>query len=369
MPGIFHAIFGLVAGLVIWKLAQDKDGYKPINLGLVFVFAFNNYIGPDLNSIFRGLGDLLGSQGLEDLGRATHSYLGWVIWSIPWSILWYVVLVGIDRAKNKNINAFPDRQHEEILHHGFAHVFLAVLVGGISHHLIDCLGHARLGTGDIYYPTGRFVLVPAFTGDLIGVYGIVSIGCAALIAAYLVVAKRKGVDVRQKIRGFFTTCNLPIPVFLGIALLNVLLMYAIPASAGFIETSNGTILFYLGNLLQATSEYEAGSATWWIAVGTAPTLVLFFLSHAKAWKIKFPKVILHGKFTIRADLLVILAYITFLVTGYALQPVIGGVSGTERDLGILAFSWATLGTIASAFLTIKWYHPVIKQRENEKKMA
>ncbi len=306
MPGIFHAVFGLVAGLVIWKLAQDKDGYKPINLGLVFVFAINNYIGPDLNAIFRGIGEIFGSQGLEDLGHATHSYVGWIIWSVPWSILWYVILVGIDRVKNKNIQAFPDRQHNEILHHGYAHVFLAVLVGGISHHLIDSIGHARLGTGDIYYPTGRFILVPAFTVDLIGVYVAVSIVCGTLIATYLAVAKRKGVDVKQKVLGFFTMRNLPIPVFLGIACLNVILMYAIPASVGFLETSNGTIIFYLGNLLEATSEYEAGSAIWWIAVGTAPTLVLFFLSHAKAWTVKIPAVMRPGKITVRADILVIL---------------------------------------------------------------
>ncbi|MEX2681797.1 MAG: hypothetical protein Q6373_009355 [Candidatus Sigynarchaeota archaeon] len=344
MSGIFHAFFGLTIGLLIWKLSEGKNGEKRFSLSLIFVFAINNYIGPDLGGIFKDIGEALNSPPLVALGNAIHSYTGFLLFALPYAIGWHLILLGIDRTRIQAVKKVGNPNLEPVNHVSYPKVLLMVISGGIMHHFVDCIGHVlKNPVSGVYYPIGRFILIPDLSPDFWLAYTITIAIPAIAAALYLFIGiKQRRYTLKEKISAILTKEIAWAAIFVGIVVLNVGLMYGLMAWGNLVKITDGNVSFYLGNLLRAARMFD-GSATWWIAVTTAPTLVLFFLCHAKAWRFR-----IRG-FTIRADLFVIICYLAALLVGYMLQPFIGNISGTEADAGALVFTWSTIGSTLVAF--------------------
>jgi len=128
----------------------------------------------------------------------------------------------------------------------------------------------------------------------------------------------------------------------GVIVLNVVMMYRLMEYNGLLVLDHNGAMFSLGNLLQAATTIEA-EAEWWIAATAAPTIILFFFCHAKAWRLRI------GGQSIRADLFVVLCFIASIVVGYMLQPLIGNISGAE-PISVLLFTWSTIGCALVAFV-------------------
>jgi hypothetical protein len=349
MPGIFHACFGLTVGLLVWKLSEGKNGEKRFSLPLIFVFAINNYIGPDFKAILERIGEALGSPPLVALGEAVHSYTGFLLFALPYAVAWYAILLGIEQARARSLVKAGIAGSEPNLHASYPKVLLMVIAGGMMHHFVDSIGHSTKGTitgsPGIYYPVGRFILIPNMIADFWLAYLVVIATIAIAAVLYLFVGwKRNRFTIKAKILTAFTRETLTGAFIVGIVVLNVVLMYDLMAYGNLVVMDDGDVMFYLGNLLRAAAIMFDKSAIWWIAVTTAPTLVLFFLSHAKAWRFSV------ARHVIRADLFVVICYICSLLVGYALQPVIGNISGTERDAGALIYTWSTIGSTLLAFI-------------------
>ncbi len=344
MPGIFHVVFGLTVGLLVWKLSEGKDGKKRFSLPLIFVFAINNHVGPDIGSIFKSIGRALDSAPVLELGNVIHSYGGFLLFSIPYAVAWYAILLGIEQARARNQAKAGIAGSEPDLHASYPKVLLMVIAGGILHHFVDNIGHHyKNPVSGVYYPTGRFILIPRMTADFWLAY-LVTIAIVAIAAALYLFAgfKRNRFAIKSRIMTAFTRETLSGTFFVGIIVLNVAMMYGLMAHGNLVVVDDGDVIFYLGNALRASRMID-GSAIWWIAAAAAPTLVLFFLSYIKAWRLRIARI------TIRADLFVLFSFIVALLIGYALQPVIGNISSNEADFGALVFTWSTVGTALLAF--------------------
>ncbi|MBN2152712.1 MAG: hypothetical protein JW839_14770 [Candidatus Lokiarchaeota archaeon] len=351
MPGIFHVFFGITVGLLVWKLSEGKNGEKRFSLPLIFVFAINNYIGPDLKAIIDGIGNAFGSPAILALGNAVHSYAGFLLFALPYAVGWYGILFGIDRLRARNAAKAGIASDEPILHASYPKVLLMVVAGGIMHHFIDCIGHVyRYPVSGWYYPQGRFILIPSMSPDFWLAYVVLVAFIAGAAVAYLVVGiYRRRFTLAEKMRAAFTKETAIAAAFVGVVVLNVLMMYGILASGDLLRSDSKGITFMLGNLLHVTLTMFESKAIWWIAVTSAPTLVLFFLCYVKGWRLRGT--------TIRADLFVLLCYLAALAVGYALQPVIGNVSGSEADAGALVFTWSTIGSALLAFFLARDWLP------------
>jgi hypothetical protein len=348
MAGIFHALFGCIIGLLAWKLTEGKNGgEKRYSLGLVFVFAINNYVGPDFGAVLEEIGDALGSAPLIDLGSGIHSYLGFLFFAIPWAVMWYALLLGIEQSRIRNLAKAGLASEEPALHASYPKVLVMVVAAGIAHHFEDSISHPStfaVPPPDISFPRGRFVLIPTMTPDFWVAYAVAIAAVAVPAVLYLLVGNRqRRFTVKQKVMTAFTRETVWVAIFVGIVLLNVGLMYAIMAWGNLVETTGSGIMFYLGNALQAARMFD-GDAKWWIAAAAAPTIVLFFLCHAKAWRLRIA-----GR-RIRADLFVVFCFVAAILAGYALQPVIGNISGTESDVAALVYAWSTIGSMLLGFI-------------------
>jgi hypothetical protein len=348
MPGVFHALFGLTIGLLIWKLSEGKNGEKRFGLPLIFVYALNNYIGPDIGAIFKDIGEALGSAPVLELGNVIHSYAGFLLFALPYAVAWYAILLGIEQSRRKNLERANLAGSETDLHAPYPKVLIMVVAGGIMHHFVDSIGHSPSGTHTPgrYYPSGRFILIPNLTTDFWLAYAVVVAIIAVAVMLYLIVGvKRNRFAIKAKILTAFTRETTTGAVVVGIVVLNVFLMWGLMALGNLVvvDTEDG-VMFYLGNLLRAAEIIFDEQATWWIAATAAPTIFLFLLSHAKAWRLQV------GKLVISVDLIVILSFISAIIVGYSLQGVIGNISGTERDTGALIYTWSTIGTMLLAFI-------------------
>jgi len=227
-----------------------------------------------------------------------------------------------------------------------------VISGGIMHHFVDCIGHVlKNPVSGVYYPIGRFILIPDLSLDYWIAYAVtIAIPAIASVAYLAVGTRQRRFALQEKIFSAFTKETAWAALFVGIVVLNVGLMYGLMAWGNLVKVTDGNVNFYLGNLLRASRMLD-GSAIWWIAATTAPTLVLFFLCYAKAWRLRIAGA------TIRADMFVLLCYVAALLVGYALQPVIGNISGSEADAGALVFTWSTVGSALLAFFIARDFSP------------
>ncbi len=372
MPGGFHLFFGDLLGLILWHFSTGKDGKKRWSLGLLFLFMINNHFGPDSSVVWEFLADLTHSEVFYMAANAVHSYLGFIFFAPIYAALWYAVLSGIGRFQVKKTIARGELTTNPVYLNCYADVFLVVLIGGISHHFIDTLGHAKLVYGTPYL-RGRFVLM--FQDEWIvatwwGIIAAIIIGCLLIYYVHVIHPTRP--QFRQKIRDILWSKQcLKVLIFFGIALLNSLFLYLVMLPQGPLQTTtheypwNGdsytVIYFNLAFGIISWGDLPSGEATGYLVTCVVCFVVLFLVLH-----VKMKQVTLFGH-KIRAELLLFSGFLVAMLVGYLLQPIIGNISGSEADLGILTFIWCTLGTVlvAAAFVHAKIYEetrtPDLKQ--------
>ncbi len=359
MAGIFHALFGCIIGLLVWKLSEGKNGEKRYSLALLFIFIFNNYIGPDIGVVFKSLGNALGSGIVKEF-YGIHSYFGFLVFALPYAVGWYAILLGIERARISNLNKLEAGNGKSIMHASYPKVLLMVEAGGIMHNFVDAIGHSPESPmyGDYYLTSGRFLLVPTMGAGFWFIYSVLIVIIAGFAVSYLVVGiVRRKFTLREKVASAFTKEALWAGVFVGVIVLNVVMMYTIMASAGLLVVNNNGANFSLGNLLQATTIFGEGSELW-IGFTAGLTILFFFLCHSMAWRLRIA-----GR-SIRADLLVLLCFAAVTVVEYALMPVIGNISKGEADAGALIFTWSTIGCMLVAFVLARDKLPPNREEED-----
>lgn len=361
MPGGFHLFFGDLLGLILWHFSTGKDGKKRWSLGLLFVFMINNHVGPDSSVVWQFLAELTHSEVFYLAANAVHSYLGFILFAPIYAALWYAVLYGIGRFQVKKTIARDELATNPVYLNSYADVFLVVLIGGISHHFIDALGHAKLIDGTPYL-RGRFVLmaqdewiVAAWWGSIAAII----IGC--LIIYYVLVIHPSRQQFGQKIRDILRSKQfLKVMIFFGIGLLNSLFLYLVMLPYGSLSKSPVTpwpgftytvINFNLAYAIISWGPLPSGEATWYLTTCVVCFIVLFFIL-----SVKMKRVTLFGH-TFRAELLAFGGFLVAMLVGYLLQPIIGNISRTEADLGILTFIWCTIGAVlvGAAFVHAKIY--------------
>lgn len=333
MAGILHAVFGLLVGLVAWQLAGGRDGKKRFSLGLVVIFAINNYIGPDLGTVIRGIGNALGSDTIVRLGNSVHSYFGWIVFTFFWAPVWHVIFVHLERARvRRELAAGTAGSFTDTVVHGFSDVFRAVLAGGFMHHFVDAVSHYR------YTPPvirGSVALIVPHTPGLFVAYAVLAGIVAGIWVVHQLARARVGFAglARQVRRSLWSPQAAWILGSAAIAAGTVAIIYGAQAAIGMAgDPLVATIRLDMAALL-ATAQLYTGSATWWLGAWSAAFLVVFPIAYAKRLVTR------RGH---RVDLIVVLGYIGMIVLGYVLQPVIGNVSGTEADSGALIHLWALL---------------------------
>ncbi len=372
MPGGFHLFFGDLLGLILWHFSMGKDGKKRWSLGLLFLFMINNHVGPDSSVLWESLAELTHFEVFYMAANAVHSYLGFILFAPIYAALWYAVLSGIGRFQVKKTIARGELTTNPVYLNSYADVFLVVLIGGISHHFIDTLGHAKLVDGTPYL-RGRFVLM--FQDEWIvaawwGIIGVIIIGCLNLY--YFFKNRPTRQQFGQKLRDILWSRQfLKVLIFFGIALLNSLFLYLVMLPQGPLQTtthdypwnsdSYTVIYFNLAFAIISWGDLPSGEATWYLVTCVVCFIVLFLMLY-----VKMKRVTLFGH-AFRAELLAFVGFLVAMLVGYLLQPIIGNISGTEADLGILTFIWCTLGTIlvGAAFVHPKIYEelrtPDLKQ--------
>ena len=325
MAGIFHGIFGLMVGLVAWHLSGGQDGKKRFTLGLVFIFAINNYIGPDMGSVIRAIGNLVGSTDIVGFGNSVHSYFGWIVFSFFWAPLWYVILAAMDRARARRGSGDGV--------HGFSDVFMVVLGAGFLHHFVDAISHLR---HDPLRLRGTAALIVPQTPGMIGIYAaLAAVLLAVPIIHRLVVAKVTFPVLVQEIkRAFVSKGALRVFVAAGIAVGNVLVMYFAQAAVGMAGDPFLVRIRLDMAALLALAELTTTSALWWSIAWSAGFLVAFLVA--------YPKRLVVTRRRLRVDLLLMLVYIAGIILGYMLQQAIGNISIDEEDAGALIHLWALL---------------------------
>ncbi len=318
------------------------------------------------------LAPLAGQTPFEFLywaAAAIHSYLGYILFAPVWAALWYGVFAWISRRLAKKVMLRGEVATNPVYLQSFADVFLVVLLGGFCHFFIDCIGHIKNVAP--YSLRGHFVLLFEQEGVVALVYGII---VAIIVVGVLIHNLRKIKPMRQqfaqKLKEIFRSKQfLKVLAFFGIALLNTLFLYIVQLPQGPLETNfvndvpypYTEIFFNLSLALQSTRDFAGGEATWYLIICVICLIVLFFIAH-----LKMKKVTLFGH-TFRAELLIFVGFLIAMLVGYLLQPIIGNISGDERDLGSLVFIWSTLGTVllGAAFVHAKIYEetrtPDLKQ--------
>lgn len=132
MPAASHFIYALslVIPLII-LFPKDENGKSKINRMALAIYVLNNYIGPDSYWVY----SFFPING--------HTFLGYVIWSIPLS-LFYSYLSRFRLLKNKKatrINykfSLEDTQKYSV---DWKNAYFLTFAGGCSHFFIDMIGH------------------------------------------------------------------------------------------------------------------------------------------------------------------------------------------------------------------------------------
>ncbi|MHA1699199.1 MAG: hypothetical protein ACTSWN_10205 [Promethearchaeota archaeon] len=338
MPGIYHVLFGVSVGLLLWYLTRDVSGKKKWDIFIIFAFAFNNYIGPDMGNIIKKISRSLESEYFHEIGLCVHSYLGWIFWAPVMSFLMYylyrlMILFKLRILTKQNL----DHRHENniLVYHTYTDIFFATIAGGIGHLFIDTIGHAEDGGEYVY---GK---MPFYSPYYIEYFIFISI-------IYIVIF---GVLYRDNKRNEFKQLIFkPKSVFwvigtMGFLLVNFLVLYYIAASnnALLLDEKNYSWMtkpqkayfFMLGRFIFIFRKIP-GDASWWYAIALIPFLVVFVYGYITEKSINF----LGRKCGLK--LLAFLLFIILLLIGYAIQPFIGKVAGKEFDVGICIYLWATL---------------------------
>ena len=334
MSGIFHFIFGVMFGVFAWKLTNKRWSF-----GLLIVFIVNAYLGPDQRRLWKMAGFSMNSRELVLFGTALHTYLGWALFAVIWSPLWMAVINFIDKYRNKN---------GPILKHSYPDFFLAVFSGGLLHLWVDTFGNINTVEG-INFTKGAVDLI-VWDAGIIPAYLGVGLFILILIIVHILFFKKipevnDGVSKSAKLKQSFTNFlsdkkNLYVVLFIGITILNTLLMIYILVYGGFNPyyevTEKGYIEpFYRyrqGDALFAST--FNGEGLWFSVIMIALLIIGLIYTYIKQIRVTLRKV------QIRGEIIVILVFLLVMVIGYALQPYIGSLSEKEADAASWLFVWS-----------------------------
>ncbi len=138
MAGPLHFFYGLGIGLALAFASRGKKNY--FTAMHVFVFAFNNYLGPDFGAIW-WYTTRLSDPAFSQWGIILfHNPWGWIIQALWLSLVWYYLINrGIMKIFVKQAGSLETaiERGSPPLHYVQCYELLAA--GGISHFFIDYL--------------------------------------------------------------------------------------------------------------------------------------------------------------------------------------------------------------------------------------
>ncbi len=93
MPTVTHALIGALLGFLLYLQSNsEKNGnHKIFSRIHVIIFALNAFIGPDLAKIGLTIGPISESEIIVIINNSIHNILGWVVFSIPLSFLYFFI--------------------------------------------------------------------------------------------------------------------------------------------------------------------------------------------------------------------------------------------------------------------------------------
>ncbi len=137
MPTLAHLILGGIIGVCLYYISNKK--FSKYHILILFLC---NYLGPDL-------GWVLG------MGHFSHSYLGWLIFSIILAMPYHYFTKFSIKLKYHKTELIENNEH----HLSYLNTFYLVAAGGILHNYLDAI---------INYRADQFILIPP-VGDYNGV--------------------------------------------------------------------------------------------------------------------------------------------------------------------------------------------------------
>ncbi|GAB4309540.1 MAG: hypothetical protein Kow0069_08920 [Promethearchaeota archaeon] len=353
VPGLFHVVFGAAFGSLLALLTRHAEDGRRFDATLVFVFAVNNYLGPDFGNFLKKIARALESDALFKFGESVHSYFGWVLFSALWAPVWFGIVKAFDRSRAKF-----DRGGNPVVH-SYPVVHLTVLAAGICHHFTDLVGHAD-DYGGVYGVRGRFQLLAVYDAQ---VYLSHAIAAGILAGAYVLVRvlATRGTGggafegLAAQARRFFKSPGLfSVLVVSFVGFLDVVAMYAVMDAGGLVDHKtqvlrwSGTVLtttyFNWGNAMWNTLTYAVGAAPWYTATLIVGFVAAYSFVHGRGVRVRV------GGADLSGEGVVVASFLALAVVGYLLQPLIGNVSNQEFDFGALVGLWSTLGYASCALL-------------------
>ncbi|MBD3185275.1 hypothetical protein GF325_00490 [Candidatus Bathyarchaeota archaeon] len=366
MPGIFHVVYGIMFAIPIYALSKKKR----YSIGLLVIFAINNYIGPDIGyAVIGTIGNKIGWQGLVEIGQGAHSYFGWVLFALVWAPIWYFMLQVMERGRLRHLGTTSQGDgNETVIRHDFADVYKMTLIGGISHHFVDLVTHLDhpydiMNIDGIWNP-GEVTL--RGTIDLyrpISIQGVVAYGVllGVAIGFFLLYHAIRGNLKEKFLNSTLLKQTRDVLVFAGIGAFNFFLAWAVMAYAGEAPPfmSNQYMSFNLNVMLYASLMFGKNPGYAWLITCSVSFLVLFFIFYPRRTRIS-----LWGR-KIRVDYLLIAGFFIALCVGYCLQPWIGNISGGEAEMGGFVHLWSMIGFPLATFALTNGVHFTPSMRDEQ----
>jgi len=134
MATITHAIIGAALGMLFytWTISHKKQ-FKVEHL---IVLAINSFIGPDIPKLlspFFGV-EYWRNPMFLNFNYFVHTYLGWLIFSIPLTGLYYLIF-----------RLGKQMRETHIMPIAISHIYFLIVAGGINHFGVDLLdGSVRI---------------------------------------------------------------------------------------------------------------------------------------------------------------------------------------------------------------------------------
>jgi hypothetical protein len=323
------------------------------------VFAINNHFGPDFGGVVRELGELLQNELIYKLGQNIHGYLGWILFTPIYAILWYLIVealekgrkktimksMGIGSIKQKNIGNRSDS--DNFLHFSYPQVATIVLAGGLNHFFIDTIGH-YIEIGDDYALRGIFRLYIVPDLDL----SIFYVGLYIITISFFLI--RLKIMSKSQAQSLLTLISEHLPpksikkflIAIIIVIINIILIVGLLSASNLLNTkiehyswnenSYSSVFFSIPDLLATTDILYSQAAIWYVVIVISLWSIGFFITYIRRSTLNWK-----GQ-KIRVDIVMMVGFLIIIIFGYFIQPWIGNISSEEADFGGFIFVWATL---------------------------
>jgi hypothetical protein len=143
---VTHALIGGLFAMLFY-LQSTSTSYKSerqFGKAHVIVFALNSFIGPDIGKIGLAIGPLSANPIIWFINDAIHNVFGWLLFSIPLTILYFWIFNGFRQSPIRNFNP-PHKKTQDmqlnnrkIQIHTFS-ILKLLIAAGITHFSIDAL--------------------------------------------------------------------------------------------------------------------------------------------------------------------------------------------------------------------------------------